>query len=239
MVEIVSYTLNDLLMPSGRPVEAGIVAAPINDNKPSEEKITLYLLEASKRHDIIVGPEYLYWPGYQPLEESELEGYISIFKEASEKTLIIPGTFVWKKEGRMFNRCYAFYNGRVIHQHDKTVNGGEDALAELHDLYWTGGSANEPFNWNNLKLGIEICAEVGTLAEQGERDLDFVVLVSAGEYELRGSMDAVHKRGCGIVSDGCSNFHFAGNHQQVAEECQKIDAEYKRIERKREKRFGL
>jgi len=195
------------------PLKVGIINVGTSSLSGTDPNIFSLIQEASTsgEHDIVVAPEYSFLPPPGPLQVPELSDYLQLFKESSNETLIIPGTFIWKEDGKLRNSCYAFYNGEIIHQHSKIKNGGEIKLAEKYGLQYQPGDSLRPFTWKGLKLGIEICAEVESLARSGVRDLDLVFLIACGMNRLEYSMAAVHQKGYGVLADGDSKFYFAGD----------------------------
>ncbi len=206
---ISSFRLDDL---TEEPLKVGIINTRTSGSFGTDPKIFSLIKEASTsgEHDIVVAPEYSFLPPTGPLSVPELSEYLQLFRESSNETFIIPGTFIWKEDGILRNSCYAFYNGEIIHQHNKIKDGGERELAEKYGLRYQTGESLLPFTWKGLKLGIEICKEVESLALDGVRDLDLVFLISCGNYHLEYSMTAVHKKGCGVLADGAQEFYFAG-----------------------------
>ena len=99
--------------------------------------------------------------------------------------MIIPGTFVWQKDGKMFNTAYVFYKGKTIVSYDKNSDGGDRGIAENHGLIPKKGNSDSAFDWGDLKLGIEICTDRGLLSRKGFKDRDLVFLISSGFTRIR------------------------------------------------------
>lgn len=203
---MVNTRLEGLLHPNSQdPIKIGIVAANTRNYGSDTGAIESCILEASSsgRYHIVVAPEYSFLPKGGPLPEDKKDEYAETFRKASKNgIMIIPGTFVWQQERRMFNTAYVFYNGEVIFNYDKNFDGGEAEIAKKHNLVPNYGTSLGLFNWGSLKLGIEICADNGILSERGVRDRDLVFLVSAGSSGFYRSMKSVKKNGYGVVADG-------------------------------------
>jgi len=215
---IISRTLEDVM--TGKSLELGVVDVSTHSSGSASAKIERTLnsiteASASEEYHIIVAPEYSFNPSTGPLSESKLDRYLEVLRQAAGKTLLIPGTFIWEKEGKLRNSCYVFHDEKIIHQQDKIKNGGEVGLAAIYALKYQAGPYTAPFQWNGLKIGIEICADVGMHAENGVRDLDLVFLISSGEMKLPKSMEAVHQDGYGILVDGLTRLYLAGDHATV------------------------
>jgi len=215
---ILSYTLDNLLV-SGEPLKVGIIKAESFIGESQSQQVLSSMRKASSSgYDILVAPEYSFSLSYcGPLSDSQLQQYLEEFKQlsAAKDLLFIPGTFLWEQEQKLRNSSVVFYDGKIIHQQDKIRNGGEVAIAGSYELQYQPGSDLQTFEWKELKIGIEICADVGSLAEAGVADADLVFLVSSGESNLPESMKAVHKNGYGVLADGLNQLYFAGNQGQV------------------------
>ncbi len=205
-----TFTLEGLLHPLKKePLQVGMLTAETLSFGSDTKSILASILEGCKRreHHIITAAEYSFFPYSGPLYESEVQAYLGALKEAScwGDILIIPGTFVWQKEGNLFNTCFALYQGEVIHQHHKMSDGGEVRIAGHYGLTANFGTTKGLFDWEGLKLGIEICAESGLLGKFGIRNRDLLILTSCGlpaSYFLKESMEAVRDFGYGIMVDG-------------------------------------
>src|SRR3989344_446076 len=213
---ISTHTLDELMVQE-EPLKIGIVEAETRISGSDQQRIFRLIREAyaSKEYHVIISPEYSFMPRSRPLSEAELAEYLEKLKHLSDRTLLIPGTFVWKKEDRIQNSCYVFYNGEIIHQQDKIEDGGEGRFAVRHSLKYQPGETLSPFQWKDLKIGIEICADAGSLAQRRVLDLDIVFLVASGNPDLPRSMKAVHQKGYGVVADGLEQVYIAGNLAEV------------------------
>ncbi len=206
---VCTFTLDSLLHPlTAEPLKVGTLLAKTSDCGSDTEAILAAILEscAHGEYHILAAPEYSFFPFSGPLNEQQVQAYLEDLKEAGRHngTLVIPGTFVWQKEGQLFNTCFALYQGEVIHQHHKSKNGGESGIASRYGLSATFGSELGLFDWGGLKLGIEICAECELLHNWGNKDRDLLFLLSCGleEADLRAGADAVREQGYSILVDG-------------------------------------
>lgn len=208
-----TFILDDLLHPLKKePLKAGLLLAKTSAQGSDACSILISLVKTccQKKYHIIAAPEYSFFSHYGPLKESDVQLYLEALKKAScvGETLLIPGTFVWQKDKTLFNTCFVIYQGEIIHQHNKNKWGGEAAIAERYGLQADLGTTPGLFEWEGLKLGIEICAEKGLLWKSGIRDLDLAVLSSCGlgESTLRTSMEATRENGYGLMVDGYGPF---------------------------------
>ncbi len=204
--KIVACSLDGLVSnATQRQLTVGMISARTTACGSSTQTLLETILGAgnSGLYDIVVAPEYSFLPESGPLTEQEVNHYLELFKEASKNgTLIIPGTFVWQKEGRMFNSCFVLYNGEIIHRYDKMKDGGDSTISAMHSLTPYFGTTVGTFDWEGLKIGVEICKDGGVLIEHGITDRDLVFLVSCGNSSSNQTMNAVRIGGYGIVVDG-------------------------------------
>lgn len=203
---IVESTLEGLISSrTGDPMQVGIVAAKTSSYGSDTVSIQAALVNAAKsgHFDIVVAPEYSFMPSTGPLSRTELDRYLDFFKEASTSgTLIIPGSFIWQQNGMLYNSCFFIQNGKVIYQYEKNIDGGEDSIAKRFNLKPSYGTHLGTFDWDGLKMGVEICADGGILSGSGVHDRDILFLISCGNDCLRDSMYAVRQGGYGIVAEG-------------------------------------
>jgi hypothetical protein len=218
---IIDKTLEDLIFPlTNSPTRLGIMAISTSIDGIDTDSIFKEIETAvkSKKYNIIVAPEYTFLSQKGPFSKQELESYFDRLKELSkEGTLIIPGTFVWYQNKNMYNSCFIFYNGKVVHRYDKNHSTHEKDIARKFDLNFEerfslgtlreDGITEGIFNVGNLGFGIEICTDVGILRRTNYECLDAIFLVSRGCIieNLNYAMHAVKKRGYGIIADGYHN----------------------------------
>lgn len=150
--------------------------------------------------NIIVAPEYSYYPGERPLTKKEKNYFLTLQKQYSKDKLLIPGTFVWEDNGFMYNEAYFLSNGEVAGRHLKIRDGGEMYEAKKFGLQYSQGTKSGLLEWNLLKIGIEICMDIGTLAANGIEDRDLLFAVSCGRQDIDTS--SLRNGGYGFVNDG-------------------------------------
>ncbi len=190
-------------------LKVGII--DINTNRPHYSSLekTLSILEKAKRFDldVIIGPEWGLMDnrsGYElPYSHEELEKLFYRLKNATKETgeLALAGTAViYTKNKKIYNFLPVIYGGNVIFSTIKTTDGGTSFFNNgNYELIGRDYSMTNDFEWKNLKIGVEICADSGILYRKGKRNLDLQILVSSG---IRTTNLAVKKGGYLICSDG-------------------------------------
>lgn len=203
---IVEKTLDDLLHPDlNVPIRVGIIGVHTSASGSNIGLIESLILDAasSNKYHVVVAPEYSFLSKNGPISEVTKDKYVEVFRKASEGgKFIIPGTFVWKQDGNMFNTAYVFYDGKVLFNYNKNIDGGELSIANKHSLTPIYGRSPGIFNWVNLKVGIEICADSGVLSDGGILDRDLVFLISSGNAAIFESMQSVRLGGYGVLAEG-------------------------------------
>ena len=165
----------------------------INGTKVDSINDVILQLASSGQYDVLVGPEYSFLRSEGPLSELEKDTYLEGMKQATagKDMLLIPGTIVWKKDGKMYNTAYVVHNGNVFYEYHKMTDGGSSFIAEKHGLSLHRGEVPGIFEWGNLKLSLEICSDGSSvyaagvkagLFEKDIRDKDLQILVSAGTF---------------------------------------------------------
>jgi hypothetical protein len=227
MIDAIEHTLKDLI--PGKPIRVGIIPTFADSIRISPELVEKSVIEAAKNYDIVVAPEYSFFSHEKgPSTRKSINDYLEKLKEASETTLLVPGTFIWYEGEKMFNTCYVLFDGEVIHQQDKIRNGGEISIAGEAskkmdgDLCYQSGEELKTFLWRELKVGVEICADYGGFSRAGETNLDLIFLVSAGEFDLPASMKSVKEEGYGVVADGFSQVYNVASKREVKEKFQPL-----------------
>ena len=194
--EILGYTLDDLLHPSsGNPIRIGLIVMKTSANGTNVDSINDVILKltSSGQYDVLVGPEYSFMHFEGPLSEAEKDAYLEGMKQATagKDMLLIPGTFVWQKDGKMYNTAYVVRNGNVFYEYHKMTDGGDINIAQKHGLILHQGKVPGVFEWGNLKLSLEICSDGSSvyaagitagLFEKDIKDKDLQILVSAGTF---------------------------------------------------------
>lgn len=195
-----------------RLLKVGIIDINTNHPRYSSLEKTLSVLENAKKFDldVIIGPEWGLMnnqlEGEKPYSYSELDQLLGKLRALtiSTKTLVLPGSAViYTKKMKMYNFLPVLYNGKVIFSTIKVNDGGTSFFNNgQYELIGRDYSVNKKFMWNNLDIGVEICADSGSLYREGKRNLDLQILVSSG---IRITNLAVKKEGYLICSDGCPN----------------------------------
>ncbi len=182
--------------------------AQLEKNMSHVESLDKILTRVNKDIDahIIVAPEYSYYPDSRPLTEQEKDYFLHKQKDNTKGKLVIPGTFVWQKEGCMYNEAYFISNGDIIGQYLKCKDGGEWIAATKFQLKYIQGKEPGIFEWNKLKLGIEICIDMGTIAAKGIGDRDLLFAISCGRQDI--DTRCLRNGGYGFVNDGYQEFVF-------------------------------
>jgi hypothetical protein len=192
-----------------RMLKVGVI--DINTNRPHYSSLekTLSIIEKTKKLDldIIVGPEWSLmdnrFDDEIPYSWAELEKLLYILKSTTKRTgeLALAGTVViYTRNGKMYNFLPAVYDGNVIFSTIKANDGGTSFFNNgNYELIGRDYSITNDFEWKNLKIGVEICADAGSLYRKGKRNLDLQMLISSG---LRVTNLAVKKGGYLICSDG-------------------------------------
>ncbi len=211
------FTLEDLVHPQkNEPLKVGIMPNKTSGEGISSENMwcaynSILSACAQPQLHILVAPEYAFFPSSGPLSASTVQKYLKSFKEASldHGILLLPGTFIWEKKGKLYNSCFAIYNGKIIYRYDKYHDGGEFTIARKYGLTPKYGQKLGLFEWENLKLGLEICADSTLLFNHGIHDRDLLFFLSCGCYEnsLKSSMGALNSQGYGVMAEGLLNKH--------------------------------
>ncbi len=167
---------------------------PDKGNFPDVHTQLLKAIEADKS-DIIVASEF----SYNKKDGLSVREFRSLLREliASSRgkdVLIVPGTFVVQKHGKLVSYTCAIQNGNLLH------------FRQAHN-----NAPNQIFEVWGKKFGIEACIENGyTRDSHGEKlhDLDVLINVACGldfgetSHEDKPKMMAVRDGGFGIFVDG-------------------------------------
>ncbi|MGV8162678.1 MAG: nitrilase-related carbon-nitrogen hydrolase [Candidatus Nanoarchaeia archaeon] len=161
----------------------------------------------TKNADIYIAPEYLF-ASQQPMTVEKKEELLKPFLEASKgNKLIIPGTIAWTPNNKeWYNTLYALSNGKVIHEyHKETTN--EEATLYPSMTYQTPENHSSVFEWNNYKIGTEICRDhgMGRLKKHLQKTTQLPVdlqLVLANNTTFSPSQFAVQDKGLVLLVDG-------------------------------------
>ena len=150
-------------------------------------------------NDIVIAPEYTYFHSRGPLDADERNRYLDsiLRKSKGKRTLIIPGSFIWKtRAGRFYNTTYVIQNGEKILTHHKTDECGEEKIGELYDLAPSFGHYEGLFDWRHssssktLRCRVDICQDNDALSGNGENNLDMQFIIACKlEYRSYGLRD--------------------------------------------------
>lgn len=157
--------------------------------------------------DIYVAPEYLF-TSEQPITAEKKDELLKPFLEASTNNkLIIPGTIAWTPNNKeWYNTLYAFSNGEIVHEYHKETTNEEQALYPSMS-YQTPENQSSIFNWNNLRIGTEICRDHGMgrlkkhLQKKSQQPVD-LQLVLANNMTFSPQQFAVKDNGLVMLIDG-------------------------------------
>jgi hypothetical protein len=157
---------------------------------------------------IYMGPEYLLQQSYAMRtvtedEKSQIVNHIAAVSNACPGMLIMPGTLPWRKKkgfqrafmrqaADAFNTAFIFWNGAMVHRHDKNEDVGELQASDLAKTTKYGGTRPRArfvhgahtgrFQCNALNFGIEICGDhgAGTLVAGGQVDIHLLTSATVG-----------------------------------------------------------
>jgi len=166
----------------------------------------LETIATSSPEGLILGPEWSYFP-HQPLTETERDLFLHDIQTATKgkKDLVVaPGTFVWQKDGKLYNTCFVVNNGEITFAYDKRKNGGEEAIARRYNLEWQPGVSVGNFSLDGLSFGIEICIDEDFPLYDKETN-DFTLLPSCGGHPFKpfqSSFAGLRDGGYKLINDG-------------------------------------
>lgn len=151
-------------------------------------------LEKVHKNCIFLCPEYMFSKrdknNLLPLSWIEKNIYKKrIEKLANENLLIIPGTFLWEKNGVLYNTSLVFYR-KVCLEIYKSTARKELYIARINGLRFIENfdTSSRIFKWNNYYIGVEICGEheegVLDYTLYGDRLLDIQIIISNGLKEF-------------------------------------------------------
>ncbi len=179
---IFSCSLLDVIV-NQHPCLVGLLRTLTDETGSNCDKNEQKIVNALKKsnYDLIVAPEYSFVPYARVFDENQKDEILERIISASKghKTLVIPGTFLWKKNGMLYNTLYAICDGKQVFEYDKINDGGELKLAEFLGLTYNPGNKEGFFKWNGVNIGVEICADAQTLAKS-RIFCDIHLLVSCG-----------------------------------------------------------
>ncbi|MBM3199307.1 hypothetical protein FJZ53_00095 [Candidatus Woesearchaeota archaeon] len=161
--------------------------------------------------DILLGPEWLFLPKNRFYSEKEKCDIVQCLAEITEgrKTLLIPGSIMWHDEKHYYNTVPVITDGKLLGEYNKQSNcGSSDKALErvaTDNLTYRAGRGFGLYHWSEYKIGVEICADQGLLADhmrcREDPLLDFYFLVSCGKKLIKECMP-IKTGGYGLNSDG-------------------------------------
>lgn len=164
-----------------RTLKVGLIRTDTEDRKIDRKSLVNSYLEKEDL-DVLVGPEYSFFLE-KPATKDEFEKALKELAEKSrgKKTLLLPGTFLWQDErNNMYNTLPVVQDGKLVFSYDKKHDGGDGGIAKKFNMRYATGNGKGVFEWQGMRIGVEICADHGDLREGGEKQLDLQILVSAG-----------------------------------------------------------
>jgi len=216
-LEIKEFDLTRLEHPTHkRPLRLGAVkfrTTSIGCDVTTIKEAVIGAIESMK-YDVIVAPEYTFFPFLGPMDEERRDKYVEDLKTATvgRDILVAPGSFIWQKDGEMYNSAYVFNNGKVLYDYRKSNNGGDEDIAKRFSLEMKFGESPNSFLWDNLNIGVEICADRGRLyRDRGITELDLMLLLSCGIDTP--DTNAIRPGGYAVVCDGSDRCYQAVQHK--------------------------
>ena len=129
--------------------------------------------------------------------------------------LIFPGTCTWTKGGKLRKTMPVCGDGGVILEYDKSNTNTDDLTWKRREFEFEEVSANHvPFFAHKFRnngteqefyIGTEICADIGTLANDGISHLDFHIMSTNYLKWLPENIDPTRSGGYQVLCDG-NNF---------------------------------
>jgi predicted amidohydrolase len=173
--------------------------------------------ETLQRHpelDLLLAPEWFLVANDRLYNAHELRAIRRHLQRqsAGRKTLILPGTVAWAKNGKYRNTALALADGKLLKSYAKQVDGTDGWYGHAHGCKWVPGRRDGVFHWRGLKVGVEICADhyslpilaaspsLGTLRSTA-RDLDLQIVLSCS-MNLYPEASAVRPGGYMLLCDG-------------------------------------
>ncbi len=164
--------------------------------------------------DILVGAEYVFFPR-QPLTREERDERFDVMRQLSAEhpdTLLLPGTYIWKEEGKLHNTLPVFHKGELVFTYEKQNPANAERWMESdHNLVYTAEKSEGVIDYQGLSMGMEICYDhsAHTLRDKGVRDLDLQVLVANGK-EFIDTATMVREGGYHLRVDGSDSSCYHG-----------------------------
>ncbi|MGK0232307.1 MAG: putative amidohydrolase [Patescibacteria group bacterium] len=194
-------------MPNKKEYQIGAIVTETNlhFNYISENHNKMLKLIDQDKHHLLIAPEYTY-NTFPSMDIKESAKYIEEIRQATsgKKALVIPGTSVYQHNGKLHNRAYPIYDGKVLinRGYQKIVDGGEMEHAYSQNLERKEGGDLGIFSHDNMKFGLEICADSGIIHRRRE-SIDVLLHISCGKTTP--DTKPLSKEGRAIIIDGFIN----------------------------------
>jgi len=174
---------------------------------------------------VYVGPEYLLQRSYSMRtvkedEKTQIVNHLAAVSNACPGMLMMPGTLTWRKKkgfersflrqpADAYNSAFLFFNGAMVHRHDKNEDVGELQALDLTKntrfdsrprARFVHGAHSGRFVCNLLDFGIEICGDhgQGTLAAGGQVDIHLLTSASVSHAFNAAGMPRIAARDGGV-----------------------------------------
>ena len=122
---------------------------------------------------------------------------------AGSDILLIPGSIArLNEQGTTENTLLAVSDGETLIEYSKRYDGGDTIYANEKKLLWSKGIEEGYFPWRDYSVGVEICADHGSLKDRDKcTDLDLQIVISCG-MTLSWNSLAIHEGGLAFLCDG-------------------------------------
>ncbi len=135
-----------------------IVSGDVDNNY----KLGMYLIQKAKNQhsDLVLLPE-VWTTGFAFKKLGDLSKTTPEILNDIKKIsygIVVCGTYVVKRNNKIYNIFYAIYNGKVIFEYTKSMLFSVTG----EDKYFDAGSINQKntFDFNNTRFGVSICYEL-------------------------------------------------------------------------------
>ncbi len=168
--------------------------------------------------DIFIGYEWFYWNVPHMTDSEKQKTLDEIMDNVPEETLVVPGTFVWKKQVaehkyHLYNSAPIIFNKKRLPDYHK-YSGKELAVMAREattskDLYKAikGQERGTAFVWGNMLIGLEICSDHTNhcLRSRFGQKLELQI-IPAYNNSVFETASAVKEKGHVLLCDGCLGF---------------------------------
>ena len=134
--------------------------------------------------NIFVGPEFLFMPKDRLYSKQEKDAIIQRLAEFTKdkEILLIPGTIMWEDEESFYNTAPVIANGKILGEYHKQTDGHSIKHAKKRGVTkeYHMGDRFGMYDWGDLKVGVEVCADYGNLRAEQPEGIDLYIIPSAG-----------------------------------------------------------